>query len=67
MAHIRCLWLLALATSPKAHWNGVCNVMQAHDLVSTVEYAYISHCPSHIIEHVQDALQPADALLDDPS
>ena len=67
IAHFRCPWLLALATSPKAHLNGICNVIQAHDLVSPMEYAYISHCSSNIIEHVHDALQPADALLDDPS
>ena len=31
----------------------MCNVMQAHDLVSTMStYAYISHTSSNIIEHV---------------
>lgn len=47
-------------------WDMQCHA-STHDLVSAVEYAYISHCPSNIIEHVHDALQPADALLDDPS
>lgn len=51
----------------KGAFEPMYNVMQAHDLVSTIEYAYISHYPSKHHRACAYLLQPADAPLDDPS